>query len=124
MPGKKILIVEDDPSFVMTLELILGRKGFEICGATAGGKEALEKFNTSHPDIVLLDVNLKEGITGLELAHKIRKKSNVPIIFITGYNDLAIEKQLATVTNSQNLNKPIESEELVQVLENLESNGN
>ncbi len=76
-----ILVVEDEPSFVEALNVGLVREGF-IVHVAVDGVEALEKFETVAPDLVLLDVMLPR-LSGIEVCRQIRKKSRVPIIMVT-----------------------------------------
>lgn len=76
-----ILVVEDEPSFVEALNIGLAREGFTVHVAV-DGVEALDKFDTVSPDLVLLDVMLPR-LSGIEVCRQIRKKSSVPIIMVT-----------------------------------------
>ncbi len=76
-----ILVVEDEPSFVEALKIGLVREGF-IVHVAVDGVEALDKFDTVAPDLVLLDVMLPR-LSGVEVCRQIRKKSRVPIIMVT-----------------------------------------
>jgi CheY-like chemotaxis protein len=62
MSGGKILVVDDTPVNVKLLADLLGVKGYTVVTATSG-KEALEKVDSEHPDLVLLDV-MMPGMTG------------------------------------------------------------
>ena len=77
----RVLIVEDEESFLEALRIGLGREGFAI-DVARDGAEALERFAAVEPDIVLLDVMLPR-ISGLDVCREIRTKSDVPIIMVT-----------------------------------------
>jgi two-component system response regulator RegX3 len=81
MSQPTILVVEDEASFVEALEIGLGREGFHVEVAT-DGIEALERFRTVDPDLVLLDVMLPRA-SGIDVCRQIRSQSGVPIIMIT-----------------------------------------
>lgn len=77
-----VLIVEDEPSFVDALAVGLKREGFRV-EAAYDGAEALEKFASVHPDIVLLDLMLPR-VSGIDVCRTIRAKgSRVPVIMVT-----------------------------------------
>ena len=76
-----VLVVEDETSFVEALTLGLRREGFRVEVAT-DGFEALERFETVRPDLVLLDVMLPR-ISGIDVCRQLRKRSHVPIIMVT-----------------------------------------
>jgi two-component system response regulator RegX3 len=77
----RILLVEDEASFVEALTVGLRREGFEVAVATDGA-QALEMFDDVAPDLVLLDVMLPK-VTGLDVCRELRSRSNVPIIMVT-----------------------------------------
>ncbi len=76
-----VLVVEDEASFVEALTIGLGREGFRVAVATDGA-EALSRFDTVQPDIVLLDVMLPK-ISGIDVCRQLRRRSTVPIIMVT-----------------------------------------
>lgn len=79
----KILLVEDDETLSMGIEYSLKNDGFEVeCAYTL--KQAEEKYE--HADMILLDVTLPDG-TGYDLCRKVRKSSEVPIIFLTACDE-------------------------------------
>ena len=77
----KILIVEDEESFVEALRIGLQREGF-VVEVARDGREALDRFNEVQPDLVLLDVMLPK-ISGIDVCREIRSQSQVPIIMVT-----------------------------------------
>ncbi len=76
-----VLVVEDEPSFVDALSIGLGREGFRI-EVAADGAEALQRFDSVRPDLVLLDVMLPK-VSGIDVCRQLRKRSQVPIIMVT-----------------------------------------
>ena len=77
----KILIVEDDKGISDFVIPELIHEGFTTCLAETG-RQALEKFETEKPDLILLDIMLPE-LNGLEVLRRIRATSNVPVILET-----------------------------------------
>ncbi len=77
----KILIVEDEDSFVEALRVGLQREGFLI-DIARDGSEALDRFDAFEPDLVLLDVMLPK-VSGIDVCREIRTRSKVPIIMVT-----------------------------------------
>lgn len=79
--SKKILIVDDEPMLVEAIGAYLENSGYQVY--TAGdGREALERFHSVRPDLVLLDLMLP-FCSGEEVCQLIRKESRVPIIMLT-----------------------------------------
>lgn len=79
--SKRILVVEDDKEIARLIELRLKSEGFDVIWINRG-REALDKFSSSEPDLVILDLVL-DDIDGYEICRRIRKESNVPIIMLT-----------------------------------------
>jgi len=76
-----VLVVEDEESYIEALNVGLRREGF-IVEVARTGPEALERFEATSPDLILLDVMLP-GISGVDICREIRTKSSVPIIMVT-----------------------------------------
>lgn len=77
----RVLVVEDEESFVDALSVGLRREGFHV-DLARDGLEALAAFDANHPDIVLLDVMLPK-LSGIDVCRELRAKSRVPIIMVT-----------------------------------------
>ena len=77
----KVLLAEDEESFVEALVIGLGNEGFRVTVARDGA-EALKMFEDSEPDIILLDLMLPK-VSGIDVCRAIRTQSNVPIIMVT-----------------------------------------
>ena len=77
----RVLIVEDEPSFVEALKVGLQREGFTT-DVAVDGRQALDLFDSFEPDLVLLDVMLPK-ISGIDVCREIRTRSRVPIIMVT-----------------------------------------
>lgn len=84
--GKKILVVDDEPSIVSLLKYNLSREGFNVLVGT-NGNEAMELIEKESPSLVILDIMLP-GINGLEVCRVCREKGNqVPILMLTAKDD-------------------------------------
>ena len=107
----KILVVEDEESVLDPLELLLTKEGYSIVTAR-DGKEALEKFDQSSPDLILLDLMLPE-ISGTQVCRQIRSKSSVPIIMLTA-KDTEVDKVVGLELGADDyIVKPYSKAELV-----------
>ncbi len=80
-PNTTVLLVEDEESFVEALTVGLSREGFRVVVARDGA-EALDRFESAQPDLVLLDVMLPK-VSGIDVCREIRRRSGVPIIMVT-----------------------------------------
>lgn len=107
----RILIVEDEESVLDPLELLLSKEGFTIETAR-NGREALEKFAKTNPDLILLDLMLPE-VSGTEVCRQIRTKSQVPIIMLTA-KDTEVDKVVGLELGADDyVVKPYSKAELV-----------
>nr|MBC8415077.1 response regulator [Candidatus Cloacimonadota bacterium] len=79
---KSILIVEDEDIIAQNLAINLKNLGYNTYIAESGGK-ALKIIEEKHPDLVLVDIVLPGKINGIELAHIIKDRINIPVIFVT-----------------------------------------
>ena len=77
----KVLLAEDDESFIDALVIGLSREGFDVSVAR-DGNEALRLFTSVQPDLVLLDLMLPR-LSGIDVCRSIRARSTVPIIMVT-----------------------------------------
>ena len=81
-PGATVLVVEDDDEARAVLVRELGSRGYRIQEA-ADGRAALERWEASRPDVVLLDLGLPD-IDGLEVIRRIRRDAMTPIVILSG----------------------------------------
>lgn len=81
----RVLVVDDEESFVDALSVGLRKEGFTVHVAR-DGKEALEVFDDVQPDLVLLDVMLPR-LSGLDVCRELRSRSSVPILMVTARDD-------------------------------------
>lgn len=81
----RILLVEDDASIVKFLKEFLESEGFSVDTAS-GQREALDKYESSDYDLVLLDVSLAEG-NGFVVCMTMKRQKDVPVIFLTASGD-------------------------------------
>ncbi len=79
-----ILVVDDEPSYRDALSVALEREGFTVETA-ADGAEALARFETARPALILLDVMLPQ-MSGVDVCRELRARSQVPIIMVTARN--------------------------------------
>jgi DNA-binding response OmpR family regulator len=81
----KILLVDDDPDLLAVTGFALQQAGFLVVKAV-DGTSALDLFEREQPDLAVLDINLP-GLSGFELARRVRAKGNVPIMMLTVRNE-------------------------------------
>jgi DNA-directed RNA polymerase specialized sigma24 family protein len=80
-----VLIIEDEPLISMQLEDLVKSLGHEICGTAATRTQAQEVVAEKTPGLVLADIQLADGSSGLDAVDDILAIQSVPVIFITAY---------------------------------------
>jgi len=113
---KKILIVEDEAINAMFLKIMVTKVGFEVTGTAATGDAAIESVEHSFPDLILMDITLRNSIDGIEVANILREKHQFPIIFISGYDDKETLNRISLISNTWKLSKPIVENDLTSLI--------
>ena len=107
----RILVVEDEETLAEAISFLLGKEGFDVAVA-ATGPAAIESFEKSGADLILLDLMLP-GLSGTEVCRQIRTKSSVPIIMLTA-KDSEIDKVVGLELGADDyVTKPYSSRELI-----------
>ncbi|MGF7161399.1 DNA-directed RNA polymerase specialized sigma24 family protein [Rhodoligotrophos appendicifer] len=80
-----ILIIEDEPIIAMDLEALVEGLGHKVSGIARTHSEAVHAVRTQNPGLILADIQLADGSSGLEAVNEILGDLEVPVIFITAY---------------------------------------
>jgi DNA-binding response OmpR family regulator len=111
---KRILIVDDEPSIVISLEFLMRREGFEV-SAARDGEEGLAAIRTQRPDLVILDVMMPR-LNGFEVCEAVRADpalADVRILMLTAKGrEAEVRKGLALGADAY-IPKPFSTHELV-----------
>ena len=107
----KILVVDDDPAIREVVRFALERAGFAVIEA-ADGKAALQGFAETAPDLVVLDV-LLPGLDGIEVCRELRRRSAVPILFLSSKDEEVDRIVGLEIGGDDYLVKPFSPRELV-----------
>lgn len=117
MPQTKVLIVEDEPAIAHDIAAILTGNGYHVCGIAHSSTKALDFLMTKSPDIALLDISIKGDKDGIEIAHIIKKKYNIPFVFLTSFADRdTIERVMETAPYGY-IVKPFKERDLSPAIE-------
>ena len=107
----KILVVDDDINICELLRLYIEKEGYEVVIANDGG-QAVTKFKTEKPDLVMLDIMLPI-LDGWQVCREIRKTSQCPIIMLTAKGEV-FDKVLGLELGADDyVVKPFETKEIV-----------
>ncbi|MCP4702311.1 MAG: response regulator [Gammaproteobacteria bacterium] len=118
--AKSVLVVDDEPSILASLEYLMLRTGYRVRTAT-DGDAALESVATAPPDLILLDINMPKR-TGYEVCEIVRANPewrSIRIIMLTAQaRDVEREKGLALGADAY-LIKPVASQEVIDCVKRL-----
>lgn len=112
--GEKILVVDDDPDTLETLELLLETEGYSAIPAR-NGREGIEKAREEQPNLILLDIAMPD-LDGLQVCEILRKDdatASVPIIFLTATKDLFVRAYARTLGAHEYICKPCDPDRLL-----------
>ncbi|HTL11286.1 MAG TPA: response regulator, partial [Bdellovibrionota bacterium] len=111
----RILLVDDDPDFLPTLEAVLRSSGYTAATA-ASGELALQAFSEDRFDLVISDIRMT-GMDGLELLKRIKESVSVPVILMTGFSEILETREAHARGADGFLPKPFKRDELVEAIE-------
>ena len=83
--ASKVLIIEDEPIIAMDLENLVSELGHKVVAIAATKDDAVAKAKSERPGLVLADINLGEGGSGIDAVSEILTSFDIPVIFITAY---------------------------------------
>lgn len=113
----KILIVEDEIIIAENIALQLRTLDYEVSGILGNGEEVIPHILVNHPDIVLLDIQLKGRMDGIETANEIQKESDVPVIFVTANTDETTFNRAVITKPAAFISKPFKQIDLQRAIE-------
>lgn len=117
MSKLKILIVEDELVIAEDLKEILEELGYEVCGIAISSREALALIDEKSPDLALLDIQIKGGKDGIELAAEINENYHLPFIMLTSHADIHTINRAKEVNPYGYLVKPFNEKEILAGIE-------
>ena len=120
----KVLVLDDEPNIVLSLEFLMQQAGFEVETAE-DGVTALAKVEAAPPDLILLDISLP-GISGFDVLEQLRQEplyARLPIIMLTAHGrEVEKEKGLALGADDY-VTKPFSTQALVEKVQALLAEG-
>jgi AmiR/NasT family two-component response regulator len=108
----RILIVEDDAIVALDLSVLLEARGYRVLGIAHTVQQAIERAEATHPDVVLMDINLRGEGDGIQAADAITRHDGMAVVFLTAYRDNAtLQRALATRPHGY-VTKPFDADAL------------
>ena len=112
--GKKILIADDEPNIVVSLEFLMKQRGYEV-RVVNDGAEALKAVGDFRPDLILLDV-MMPSVSGYDVCQKVRENPDwqgIRIIMLSAKGrDIEVTKGIAVGADAY-VTKPFSTRELI-----------
>src|SRR5271170_5466521 len=108
----KIVIVEDEGLIAADLESRLKSAGYQVPGTADSAQPALKLIRESSPDLVLMDIRLKGDQDGIEVAEVVREQLDIPVVYLSAYEDRATLDRASRTQAYGYIKKPIVSASL------------
>jgi DNA-binding LytR/AlgR family response regulator len=113
----KILVVEDEMIIGAKISMQLETLGYEVTAILPRGEEAILHVKENKPDIILLDINLKGKLDGIETATQIGQQNNIPVIYLTANADEATFNRAKHTKPYAFISKPFKQLDLQRAIE-------
>ncbi|NQV14314.1 response regulator [bacterium] len=113
----RILVVEDDPKMANFICFKLNYMGYEVVGQATTAAQAIHLARQLLPDLILMDILLEKEDDGIEAAHKILTFADIPIVFLTAYEDEELFQRAKITKPFGYLIKPFNDRDLTLVIE-------
>jgi PAS domain S-box-containing protein len=117
MENVDILLVEDESIVAMDLQRRLKNAGFGIAGHVVSGEAAVDFVRECQPDLILMDIQLKGKLDGIQSAEIIRKEYDIPVIFLTAFADKPTLERAKVTEAYAYILKPYQERELYTNIE-------
>ena len=103
----RILVVEDEFLIAFDLEDLMSDFGHEVVGVASDMEAALQIADRHRPDLATVDLRLKQGARGADVARQLKERYGIPSLFISGNLDRATCRELAPLDPAGFLGKPV-----------------
>ncbi|WP_310379796.1 response regulator [Flavobacterium sp.] len=117
LKNNSILIVEDEMIIAANISLQLTHLGYEVTGIIPRAEEVLPIIREHTPDILLMDINLKGDLDGIEVVQLIQKEYKIPVIYLTANSDEAHFNRAKTTNPYAFISKPFKKLDLQRAIE-------
>ncbi|UCE40551.1 MAG: PAS domain S-box protein [Candidatus Aminicenantes bacterium] len=112
MKKTKILIVEDEALIAKDIEKILLILGYSVSTIITSGRGITSKIIKENPDLILMDIIFQDKVRGIDIARKVRKHKDIPIIYLTAHSEHSIMQKAKITEPYGYLLKPISEKDL------------
>lgn len=113
----RILVVEDEQIVAMDMQSQLRMLGYDVVATASTGREALFLAEISCPDLVLMDIQLHGKVDGITAADEIRKRFQIPVVFVTAFNVQETLTRARAAGSCGYITKPFKAKDLQATVE-------
>ncbi|MEM7368502.1 MAG: response regulator transcription factor [Bacteroidota bacterium] len=117
MNSTKILIVEDDVFIAQDIQEYLANMQYAVSGIAYDAEDAMKELSGNPPNLVLLDIHLGEGKSGIDIAIMLRDVYQIPFIFLTSYANKATLEEAKQTRPLGYIVKPFDEKDLFTTIE-------
>lgn len=112
-----ILVVEDEAIIARDIQVTLQRLGYVVPPPVASCEEAFSSLIVHQPDLVLMDINIRGEVDGIETAARIRDSHGTPVVYLTSYSDATTTASAKATGASGYVLKPFRARDLTAAIE-------
>jgi len=113
----RIIAVEDDPLHEEKLRMHIEKLGYDLVTVLCDPKIVLSSITAIHPDVILMDIDLSNEVSGIDLVSVINTKFDIPIVYLTSFIDNRTFQQAKKTSPSAYVTKPYKMIELQSAIE-------
>ncbi len=117
MSKVRVLIVEDEPLIARDIKKHLAHIEYEAVGIAYNSDKAIDMLFHRQPEIVILDINIKGSMDGIDIAHIINEKYKIPFIYLTSYADSGTIERAKPTFPAGYILKPFDEKDLLTTIE-------
>ncbi len=119
MSKNRIAVVEDEGIVAMDISKCLTSLGYDVVLVSDSGEKVLDMYENAKPDLILMDVELKGKLNGLETAKLLKEKYIVHIVFLTAFEDENTLNKIGALSSDGYLVKPFQDEQLESIIKSV-----
>lgn len=113
----KILLVEDQRIVGRDIKTKLENAGYSVIDFVDSGRKTIESVEANMPDLILMDINLKGEMDGIETVKKIHEEHDVQVVFLTAYSELKIIERIKETEAAGYILKPLDKDDLCAIID-------
>ena len=113
----RVLATEDDAIHEEKLRMVMDTCGFELLDVVADPNDLVRVITATRPDVLLMDIDLGEGKSGIELVKEVNEMYDIPTVYLTSYIDSQTFQEAKKTLPSAYITKPYKAEDLIRAIE-------